>query len=159
MNIDPAEFKRILGHWVTGVSVVTSRPEGAEPCGLTANAFCSVSLDPPLVLVCVEKSADSHACIARAQAFCVNVLSSDDERIARKFSEGEHGTKFEGIAYHTEQTGAPVLEAALAWVDCRLWASYEAGDHTILVGQVVAGDAHEGTPILYYRGGFGRFTP
>lgn len=159
MNIDPAEFKRILGHWVTGVSVVTSRPAGEPPCGLTANAFCSLSLEPPLVLVCVEKAADTHDCIARAQAFCVNVLSSDDERIARIFAEGPHGTKFDGIAHHPEQTGAPVLDAALAWVDCELRAAHDGGDHTIYVGRVMAGDAHEGAPILYYRGGYGRFTP
>lgn len=158
MTLDSAEFRRILGHWVTGVSVVTAQADEA-PCGLTANAFCSVSLDPPLVLVCVDKTADSHDCIARAGAFCVNVLASDQERLARHFAETESTHKFNGIAFHTERTGAPVLDDALAWVDCQLRHSYEGGDHTIYVGEVVAGNAHEGAPILYYRGGYGRFTP
>jgi flavin reductase (DIM6/NTAB) family NADH-FMN oxidoreductase RutF len=158
MTLDGAEFRRILGHWVSGVSVVTAQAPGEAPCGLTANAFCSVSLEPPLVLVCVEKSADSHDCIARAGAFCVNVLPSDHERIARHFAETE-GEKFTGIAFRTERTGAPVLDVALAWVECRLHESYEGGDHTIFLGEVIAGDAHEGAPLLYYRGGYGRFTP
>ena len=159
MSLDGAEFRRILGHWVTGVSVVTAQPANEAPCGLTANAFCSVSLDPPLVLVCVEKSADSHDCIARAGAFCVNVLSSDQERLARHFAEADAAQKFLGVAFHAERTGSPVLDVALAWVDCTLRERYDGGDHTIYLGEVVAGDAHEGTPILYYRGGYGRFTP
>ena len=137
---------------------MTAQPQDEAPHGLTANAFCSVSLDPPLILVCIERSADSHDSLVRAKAFCVNVLSSDDERIARRFAESaDH--KFDGIAYHTEQTGAPVLDAALAWVDCEMFATYPGGDHTIFVGKVIAGDAREGTPLLYYRGGYGRFTP
>src|SRR5688500_19398493 len=114
MSLDTAEFRRILGHWVTGVSVVTAQPADEAPCGLTANAFCSLSLDPPLVLVCVEHGADSHDCITRAGAFCVNVLSSDFERLARRFAEGATNAKFEGVAFRAERTGAPVLDVALA---------------------------------------------
>jgi flavin reductase (DIM6/NTAB) family NADH-FMN oxidoreductase RutF len=158
--MDPFEFRRILGHWVTGVAVVTSRaPGGSLVNGLTANAFTSVSLDPPLVLACVEKVADSHDTIEAARAFCAHVLASDQERLARRFAALDITDKFEGIAYRTEVTGAPVLENVLAWVDCTLWASYPAGDHTIYVGQVMAGDAREGAPLLYYRGGYGRYTP
>lgn len=159
MNLESPEFRRILGHWVTGVSVVTAQSAGRMPCGLTANSFCSVSLDPPLVLVCVERIADSHDCIVEAGSFCVNVLDSEHEAVARRFADQDVGEKFRALAYRTEQTGAPVLEAALAWVDCRVWASYPAGDHTIFIGLVLAGDARAGTPLLYYRGGYGRFTP
>ena len=159
MNLESAEFRRILGHWVTGVSIVTAQPAGRAPCGLTANSFCSVSLEPPLVLVCVEGVADTHNCIVAAGAFCVNVLDSEHEVLARRFADQDVTEKFRALAYRTEQTGAPVLEDALAWVDCRVFASYPAGDHTIFVGLVIAGDARGGTPILYYRGGYGRFTP
>jgi len=159
MNLESAEFRRILGHWVTGVSIVTAHPAGRAPCGLTANSFCSVSLEPPLVLVCVEGVADTHDCIVAAGAFCVNVLDSEHEVLARRFADQDVAEKFRALAYRTEQTGAPVLEDALAWVDCRVFASYPAGDHTIFVGLVLAGDARGGTPILYYRGGYGRFTP
>jgi flavin reductase (DIM6/NTAB) family NADH-FMN oxidoreductase RutF len=159
MGMDSAEFRRILGHWVTGVSVVTARGDADVPYGLTANAFCSVALEPSLVLVCVEKVADSHNAIRHAGHFAVNVLASDQERIARKFAQQHFSQKFTGIGFHTEATGAPVLDDALAWVDCRIRAAHEGGDHTIYVGEVLAGDAREGSPLLYYRGGYGRFTP
>ncbi len=157
--MDSFEFRRVLGHWVTGVSVVAARPDDGAPCGLTANAFCSVSLDPPLVLVCVEKTADSHDCIARAGAFSVNVLRGEQEQLARRFAAHDVAEKFDGVGFHAEATGAPVFDDALAWVDCRIWATYEAGDHTIYIGRVLAGDAREGVPLLYYRGGYGRFSP
>ncbi len=159
MELDTAEFRRVLGHWATGVSVVAAQPPGGVPCGLTINAFCSVSLQPPLVLVCVDKSADSHAGIARAGAFSVNVLASDQERLARHFAADDVREKFVGVAYHAERTGAPILDGVLAWVDCRTWYTHDAGDHTIYVGEVLAAAAREHTPLLYYRGGFGRFTP
>jgi flavin reductase (DIM6/NTAB) family NADH-FMN oxidoreductase RutF len=156
--MDSVEFRRIMGHWVSGVGVVTSR-NGEKPCGLTANAIASVSLVPTLVLACVELDADTHDCIREAGAFCVHMLASDQERLARRFAAWDIADKFEGVAYRTEVTGAPVLENVLAWVDCTLWNSYPAGDHTIYVGEVVAGDAREGVPLLYYRGGYGRLTP
>ncbi|HEX6559224.1 MAG TPA: flavin reductase family protein [Longimicrobiales bacterium] len=156
--MESSEFRRILGHWASGVSVVATGTSG-KLCGLTANAVASVSLQPPLILVCVEHNADSHACIRTAGVFSVNVLDAGQERIARRFATWEVDTKFEGLAFHTEVTGAPILDDALAWLDCRVWAEYPAGDHTIFVGEVVAGDAREGTPLLYYRGGYGRFVP
>jgi flavin reductase (DIM6/NTAB) family NADH-FMN oxidoreductase RutF len=157
--LESSEFRRILGHWVSGVSVVATKMADGRLCGLTANAIASVSLDPPLVLVCVEQNADSHDCIRKAGIFSINILCSDHERIARRFATWEVDTKFEGLAFHEETTGAPVLDDALAWVDCRLHAEYPAGDHTIFVGEVVAGDAKEGSPLIYYRGGYGRFIP
>jgi flavin reductase (DIM6/NTAB) family NADH-FMN oxidoreductase RutF len=153
------EFKRILGHWPTGIAVVATRMANGKMCGLTANAVASVSLEPALVLACVERDADSHDCIRAAGVFSVNVLDSSQERMARRFSTWEVDAKFEGLAFRTEVTGAPILTEALAWVDCRLWAEYPGGDHTIFVGEVVAGDAREGIPIIYYRGGYGRFSP
>ncbi len=159
MMMDTAEFRRILGHWASGVGIVTARTAEGRVCGLTANAFASLSLEPLLVLVCVEKTADTHDCIRSAGAFAVNILNSEDERIARRFAAWEVDRKFDGLAYHQEQTGSPVLDDALAWVDCRLHGEYDGGDHTIFVGEILAGDAGNGTPLLYYRGGYGRFTP
>lgn len=159
MPMDPAEFRRILGHWATGVAVVTTRMPDGRACGRTANAVASVSLNPFLVLVCVEKNADTHQCIRAGRGFAINILDSESETIARRFATWEIDHKFDGLAYHEEQTGAPVLDKALAWIDCRLWAEYDGGDHTIFVGEVAAADAREGAPLLYYRGGYGRFTP
>lgn len=157
--MEAAEFRRIIGHWPSGVGVVTTRTSDGRACGLTANAICSLSLEPTLVLACVEKTADTHNCIQHAQVFAINVLKSEDERIARRFAASEISAKFEGLAYREEQTGSPILDHALAWLDCRLHAQFDGGDHTIFVGEVLAGDAVEGTPLLYYRGGYGRLTP
>jgi flavin reductase (DIM6/NTAB) family NADH-FMN oxidoreductase RutF len=159
MPIDPPEFRRILGHWVSGVAVVAARTAAGKPCGLTANAVASLSLQPPLVLACVDRTADSHDCIRDAGHFSINVLASEDERLARRFAAWDILQKFEEIGHHSEVSGAPVLDDALAWVDCRLWQTYEGGDHTIFIGEVLAGDAREGAPLLYYRGGYGRFVP
>lgn len=159
MSIDPSEFRRVLGRLVTGVTVVATRiPQTGEPCGLTVNALTSLSLEPSLVLVCVERAADSHDCIRETGHFSVNVLASGQERLARRFAFWKVEDKFEGVAHHVELTGSPVLDEALAWVDCRVWAVYAGGDHTIFVGEVVAGDALEGSPLLYYRSGYGRFV-
>jgi flavin reductase (DIM6/NTAB) family NADH-FMN oxidoreductase RutF len=159
MSVDASEFRRILGHWASGVAVVTTRSEAGEPRGLTANAVASVSLEPPLVLVCIDRGADSHGSIRAAGRFAINVLPQTGERIARRFAGDETGSKFEGIAWHEEVTGAPVLDEALAWVDCTVRDAFDGGDHTIFVGHVAAGDAREGEPLVYYRGGFNRLVP
>lgn len=156
--MEGSEFRRILGHFATGVTVVTSRV-GELPCGLTVNSFGSVSLDPPLILICVEQSADSHACFDEAGFFVVNVLDeARGESLSRRFATWGVDDKFQGVAYRTEASGAPVLNDALAWLDCRVVNSVAAGDHTIFIGEVVAGDAREGAPLVFYRGGYGRFV-
>jgi flavin reductase (DIM6/NTAB) family NADH-FMN oxidoreductase RutF len=158
--IDATEFRRVLGHFATGVAVATTRQRSGEPCGLTINAFCSVSLRPPLVLICVEKDADSHACIRGSGIYAVNVLEEGrGETLSRRFADWDVEEKLRGVAFRQEATGAAVLEDALAWVDCRVTAEDPGGDHTIFVGEVVAAGAREGTPLLYYRGGYGRFIP
>jgi flavin reductase (DIM6/NTAB) family NADH-FMN oxidoreductase RutF len=156
MAMEEAEFRRVLGHFATGVTVVAARAEDGPARGLTANAIASVSLDPPLVLACVEHTADTHAVIVESEAFAISVLGEDQEALARRFAGYDSAAKFDGVAHRTEVTGAPVLDDALAWIDCRLWASYDGGDHTIFVGEVVGGDAHEGRPLVYFRGGYGR---
>jgi flavin reductase (DIM6/NTAB) family NADH-FMN oxidoreductase RutF len=159
MPVDPSEFRRILGHWTTGVAIVATVSGNGQPRGLTANAVASVSLEPPMVLVCVERIADTHDAIRSAGFFSVNVLPQAAERIARRFAGDIVAGKFDGVAYHAEVTGAPVLDEALAWVDCRLREAHDGGDHTIFVGDVVAGDAREGEPLVYYRGGYNRLLP
>jgi len=158
-EMESSEFRRILGHWVSGVSVVATVRKDGTFCGLTVNSVTSVSLNPPLILICVDRAADTHDCIVEAGIFSVNVLESGEERIARRFAAWEVDRKFEGIAFHAEVTGAPILDDALAFLDCRVHAQHAAGDHTIFVGEVVAGNAREGTPLIYYRGGYGRFLP
>ena len=158
--IDDSDFRRVMGHFPTGVTVVTSVSGDGSPCGLTVNAFSSVSLEPPMVLVCVEEAADSFRCIEQAGFFAVNILEEGrGESLSRRFSTWGVADKFRGVAFREERTGAPILEAALAWVDCRVTQMVRAGDHVIFVGEVLDGDAHEGSPLVYYRGGYGRFLP
>jgi flavin reductase (DIM6/NTAB) family NADH-FMN oxidoreductase RutF len=159
MTMDAAEFRRILGHWASGVAVVTTLREDGSPWGLTANAFTSVSLDPPLVLVCLDLTSDTGAWLRAAGYFAVSVLAADQERLARRFAEEATLDRFAGVAWRTEATGAPVLADAVAWLDCRLHAEHPAGDHAIFVGRIAAGDAADVPPLLYYRGGYGRFLP
>jgi flavin reductase (DIM6/NTAB) family NADH-FMN oxidoreductase RutF len=160
MAIDSAEFRRVLGHFVTGVSVVTAvDPRTTEPHGLTVNALASVSLEPPLVLVCVDRVSETHEVIAAAECFAVNVLAEDQEVLSRRFAMPDRPERFRAVAWRERATGAPVLDVALAWMDCGLWAVYPGGDHTIYVGEVLEADAHEGEPLLFYRGGYGRYVP
>jgi flavin reductase (DIM6/NTAB) family NADH-FMN oxidoreductase RutF len=159
MPVDSAEFRRILGHWTTGVAIVATTARQGEPRGLTANAVASVSLDPPLVLVCVERGADTHDSIRTAGCFAISMLPQAAERTARRFAGADAEAKFDGVAYHTAITGAPILDEALAWVDCQLRDAHEGGDHSIFVGEVLAGDAVEGEPLAFYRGGYHRLVP
>ena len=156
--IDESEFRRVIGHFATGVCVVTSCRDDGAACGLTMSAVSAVSLNPTLVLVCVDHGSDSLEWIEAAGYYAVNVLEEGHgETLARRFAGGGAEEKFRGTAWRAERTGAPVLDEALAWMDCRVTAALPGGDHTIFIGEVLAADAREGTPLLYYRGGYGRF--
>ncbi len=159
MSIEAAEFRRVLAHLATGVTVVTATEPTGTARGLTASAVASVSLDPPLVLACVDREADTHDCIDRARAFAVSILGEEEEALARRFAGDDVADKFHGVSHRTEVTGAPVLDGSVGWVDCRLWATYDGGDHSIFVGRVVAGDAGPGSPLVHYRGGYARLAP
>ena len=151
--IDPFQFRQLLGHFATGVTVLTlTTPEG-QPLGMTANSVSSVSLSPPLISVCVDREAEMHPVILQASEFVVNVLASDQEALARRFSD-KHEDRFDGVGYHRSPEGLVLLDGALAHLVCALEATHPGGDHTIVLGRVVGGTAHEGHPLLYYRGGY-----
>jgi len=159
--LGPDEFRRALGHFATGVTVVTTWDDDDRPAGLTASAISSVSLDPPLVLACVSHKSQSYPSFRPGRRFAVNVLASDQEAVARRFASSTLTgvEKFDGVGYHRSALGLPVLDAALAEFECTIVHAYPGGDHTIFVGQVEALDAHgdQGRePLLYYRGRFGR---
>jgi 3-hydroxy-9,10-secoandrosta-1,3,5(10)-triene-9,17-dione monooxygenase reductase component len=153
---DPATYRTVLGHFATGVVIVTAF-DGDEPVGMACNSFTSVSLEPPLVLFCAAKSSTTWPRIQAARKWCANILSEDGEQVCRLFAE-KGADRFAHIAYSSGRTGAPVLESAIAFVDCETIAEHDAGDHVIVVGRVVElGYAPEGKPLLFYRGGYGRF--
>lgn len=155
-DFDQARFRETLGHFATGVTIVTAMEPGG-PVGFTCQSFTSLSLDPPLIALAPAKSSASWPKIAAAGAFCVNILASTQEALCRSFATS--GTdKFAGVGWSTAASGAPVLDGALAFIDCSLEVVHDAGDHELVVGRVLEMGVGDGTPLLYYRGGFGEFT-
>lgn len=150
---DIDKMRRAFGTFVTGVTVVTTAERDGTPRGFTANSFTSVSLDPPLVLVCLARKASSYGAFMEAEAFCVNILSETQRKIASIFAS-KSDDKFAGIEWRSARTGAPVLADISAWLDCRMHQRIEAGDHVILVGEVGDFAATSATPLGYYSGGF-----
>jgi flavin reductase (DIM6/NTAB) family NADH-FMN oxidoreductase RutF len=151
--IDAPTFRSTLGRFATGVTVLTARDAEGRDHGMTVSAFCSVSLDPARVLCCVERSADMHAIIEEASHFAVNILTTAQESISRRFAE-ERDDRFDGLGYTRGITGLVLLEDTLGYVECEVAARYDGGDHLIVLGDVIAGSAAEGRPLLYYRGGY-----
>lgn len=153
MAIDEAGFRKAMSCFASGVTVVTTELDGV-PFGMTVSAFASLSLVPPLVLVCIEKSTRIHEAIPRAERFSVNVLRAGQEAISNQFaSRGED--RFEGVRVREGKLEVPILEDALAIVECRLHATLPGGDHTIYVGEVVAAEIGEGQPLVYFRSSYG----
>jgi len=153
---DPATYRTVLGHFATGVVIVTAI-DGDEPVGMACNSFTSVSLDPPLVLFCAAKSSTTWPRIQAAGKWAANVLDDDGEEICRLFAQ-KGADRFARIAYSPGRTGSPILEDALAFADCETLVEHDAGDHVIVVGRVIElGYQPEGKPLLFYRGGYGRY--
>jgi flavin reductase (DIM6/NTAB) family NADH-FMN oxidoreductase RutF len=152
LSVSADEFRNVLGRFASGVTVVTSRFDGRDH-GMTVSAFCSVSLAPPLVLICIEKNASAHTALTTADEFVVNILSSEQEQLARRFSI-EEIDRFEGVGFSRAQSGIAVLDDVVGTIECRRDTLYDGGDHTIIVGRVESGDARNSRPLLYYRGGY-----
>ncbi len=154
--IDEARYRQVLGHFATGVTVVTGMDAG-HPVGLAVNSFTSVSLLPALVAFCVSTRSTTWPRLRPAGAFCVNILADDQEHVARAFA-ARGLDRFQGIGWQPSPAGAPILAGALAWLDCTVEDEHPAGDHDIVVGRVRAMSVeHEGRPLVFYRGGYGRF--
>ena len=155
-TIDAARYRQVLGHFATGVTVITAM-DGKEPVGMAANSFTSVSLDPPLVAFCAAHNSSTWPRIQATGHFCVNILEESHEEICRLFATKD-ADRFGGVGWRKAESGAPVLDDALAWIDCRIDAEHDAGDHVIVVGRVLdLAVSKEGKPLLFFRGGYGRF--
>jgi flavin reductase (DIM6/NTAB) family NADH-FMN oxidoreductase RutF len=157
--MEPGEFRSTLGHFASGVVVVTAIHSG-RPTGFTCQSFFSLSLDPPLVAVAPGKSSTSWPKVAEAGSFCINILATDQEPLARTFANSG-ADKFAGVGWSpapwSAPGGPPRLHGALAWVDCTVETIHDAGDHYLAVGRVVGLETGVGHPLLFYRGGFGGF--
>jgi len=154
---DSAKFRQVLGHFPTGVTVITAAPDSG-PVGLAVGSFASVSLDPPLVAFFPDKGSSSWPLIEAAGTFCVNILAEDQEDVCRRFaSKGDD--KFAGLGWKPAGSGAPRLDGVLAWIDCDIDSVVEAGDHFCVMGRVRDLEVgHNGAPLLFFRGGYGRFA-
>jgi flavin reductase (DIM6/NTAB) family NADH-FMN oxidoreductase RutF len=155
MSVSPAQFRRALGCFATGVTVITVDYEG-EVHGMTANAFTSVSLNPQLILVCVDHKARTHAHLHARKRFGVNILSADQRRISEYYAnasrEHDHAEEAAGARFDRTAYATPVLHGALAYLECRLQSAQDAGDHTIFIAEVEDVVVREGDPLLYFRG-------
>jgi len=158
-NIDLALFRETLGHYPTGVAVVTSVADDGNLAGMVVGTFSSVSLDPPLIAFFPATDSRSFAYLRTAHAFCVNVLASDQESLCRQFATGGAG-KFDGVRWRPGPLGSPILEDAVSWIECTFEDIRETGDHYIVLGLVhELAVARSTLPLLFFQGGYGRFSP
>lgn len=158
-DIDSALFRTLLGHFATGITVITSRDADGKPMGMTASSLSSVSLSPPLVSICVDQSADTHKVLRTQRPFVINLLAAGQEGLSRRFAGKQTADRFDGIGYQNSPLNLPLLEGVLAHIECDYYASHDLGDHTLFVGRVTGGAAGEGRPLLYYRGGYADLAP
>ncbi|MFH1764574.1 MAG: flavin reductase family protein [Gemmatimonadota bacterium] len=145
-------FRRVMGHFATGVTVVASRRPDGGPVGLTVNAFTSVSLDPPLVLVCIHNDAEAHDFILRAGLFGVSILREEQRELALTFSKVDRDDRFRDLIVVDGPLGSPLIQGALGWIECRVREVHSGGDHSIIVAEVVGCEASGGDPLLFFRG-------
>ncbi len=157
MSVDAASFRRALGQFASGVTVVTTRDASGRPLGLTVSAFCSVSLRPPLVLVCIDHRAEANVGLRESGWFAVSVLREDQEEVSRRFAR-RGASKLEGFAFVEGRHQLPLVPGALAHVQCRVRSFHDEGDHAVWVGEVVALATHPGRPLLYQAGAYGRMA-
>lgn len=154
---DSAKYRQVLGHFPTGVTVITAAP-GGEPVGLAVGSFSSVSLEPPLVAFFPGKGSSSWPRIEAAGSFCVNILGEDQEDVCRRFASKDED-KFGGLGWTPAGSGCPLIDGVLAWIDCDIDSVSEAGDHFCVMGRVRdLGVGHDGAPLVFFRGGYGRFS-
>ncbi|HEY2842436.1 MAG TPA: flavin reductase family protein [Bryobacteraceae bacterium] len=153
--VSPDKFRQIASHWLSGVAVVTSIGADGKPVGMTMSAVTSLSLEPMQFLICVDNRARTLAAISSSRSFCINYLREDQEPVAVAFARSGDN-KFTSFPHHFGDTGAPVLDDTVAFVECTLEAIHPGGDHSIVVGNAVHGETFGGDPLGYHRGNYRR---
>ena len=158
MAIDGRDLRNAMGLFATGVTIITTKDASGKPFGLTANAFSSLSLDPPMLLICVDKGVDCYACFDESKVFAVNFLSLAQEELSTRFAT-KGIEKFEGLSYSVGELGVALLDGALAHFECTVAHAHEGGDHTIYLGEVQRLVTMEGDPLLFYQGKYRSLAP
>ena len=154
--IDAATFRAVLGRFASGVTVVTVRDAEGRDHGMTVSAFCSVSLEPPLVLACIDRSASLLGALEAGGAYAITMLSESQEALSRRFAS-DVDDRFDGVGYMRGPRGSALLDDALAWLECSVESRVDAGDHVVVIGRVEHAQVSErASPLLYYRSGYGR---
>lgn len=155
MPVDQETFRDLMSRWASGITVITSQHEG-RPHGMTANSFSSLSLNPPLVLVCVGKGKLTHSLVYEHRAFGIHILDSTMQELSDRCAgfRGEDAHWLDDVPSHREVTGAPILNDSLGWMDCTLREALDGGDHTIFIGEIQAAGSREGEPLLWFRRGY-----
>lgn len=157
-HFDSATFRRVLGHYPTGVCVVTAADDAGNGTGMVVGSFTSVSLEPPLVAFFPDRASTSWPRIHAIGRFCINVLDADQRDLCRRFARSG-GDKFTGVAHRLSAHGSPILDGVVAWIDCALETVHEAGDHFVVLGRVRALDVEASLrPLLFFRGAYGEFA-
>ncbi|MGH7663331.1 MAG: flavin reductase family protein [Gemmatimonadaceae bacterium] len=153
MTLDSDTFRSVLGRFASGITIITARDEGGQDVGMTVSAFCSLSLEPPMVLICIDHTAAMSRVLRESLHFGVSILAAGQEALSRRFA-GVDTDRFEGIGFMRGQTGVVLLDGALAQLECRIVDLHDGGDHTICLAEVESAEARTDTPLLYYRGGY-----
>ena len=157
MPCDPTTLRQAMGLFATGVTVITTRDRTGKPYGLTANAVTSLSLVPPLLLICVDKKAETHPHFLDSRLFVLNILAEDQADLSRRFATSG-GDKFTGVGFRLGRLATPILEGTLGHVECRIVETHEGGDHVIHLGEVEHAEGRDGQPLIFFRGGYRRLT-
>src|SRR4051812_22692009 len=154
--IDADTFRSVLGRFASGVTIVTARDDEGRDHGMTVSAFCSLSLDPPMILLCVDRAATMFDLMHGHPQIGVSILSSAQEAYSRRFADpkSDRAQRFEGMAYGRGANDTVLLDGALAHLECRVTAHHAAGDHAILIAEIERAEALDGRPLLYFRGGY-----
>lgn len=154
--VNRERYRSVMGHFASGVTIITTRHEGID-YGLTASAVSSLSLDPPMLLICVNKTSSTQKAIAQSQIFAVNILREDQSEMAHQFARS-HLDKFGGVSVSYGELGAPLLGGTLATIECRVTEEVVGGTHSVFLAEVHSAQATEGMPLTYFRGRMGRFA-
>lgn len=155
--MDRERMRSVIGHFASGVTIITTRHEGID-YGLTASAVCALSLAPPMLLICVNRTSNTREAIAQSQVFAVNILRENQSEVARQFARS-NPQKFDEMRVSYGALGVPLLEDMLATIECRVTAEVTGGTHSVFLAEVEAAQATEGMPLTYFRGRMGHFTP